>query len=48
MIFNEVFELIILGVFGRSVRLQFGNKTFLWIYLLGVLSGGLAMNFLMQ
>jgi hypothetical protein len=46
-VFNEVFELIILGAFGRTIRLQFGNKTFLWTFLLGILSGGLAMNYLM-
>lgn len=37
--------MIIIAMFGRSIRLQYGNKVLWLLYLLGSLAGGLAMNF---
>jgi membrane associated rhomboid family serine protease len=37
--------MIVIASFGRVIRMQFGNRIIWWLYLLGALAGGLAMNF---
>lgn len=37
--------MIIIASFGRSIRMMYGNKVMWWLYLLGAVAGGLAMNF---
>lgn len=36
--------MIVFGSFGRSIRLNFGNKTIWWLYLLGAVSGAISMQ----
>lgn len=40
-----VFNMIIIGSFGRSIRLQCGNKVIWMLYLLGAFAGGLSMHY---
>lgn len=40
-----VFDMIVIASFGRSIQMFYGNKVLWWLYLLGAVAGGLAMNY---
>ena len=39
-----VFNMIIIGSFGRGLRMQFGNKIIWMLYIVGALAGGISMQ----
>ena len=37
--------MIVLVSFGRGIRMNYGNRVLWWLYLLGAITGGIAMQF---